>query len=235
VSGTALHVINPQRWNMYSYGLNNPLFYTDPDGRDAIAVNLSRQVQILGINFGHAGVISVHRDGTATYGREGPRSHGVPVGGNEIQTLQLPNVVFGSDGLPTDASWNSLAEAIGGFENQDPSSINLAYFKTSEVDTVALDNFLRAKKQASDNRSLLPYFGVGNNCADFCIDGLSTARVLSSEEAAHASVIPNLLFFELSGRANAVSTGKSRAKDKKKKEHVTTQICYEGQTGCSTK
>jgi RHS repeat-associated protein len=25
---------NPQRWNRYSYGLNNPLFYTDPNGED---------------------------------------------------------------------------------------------------------------------------------------------------------------------------------------------------------
>jgi RHS repeat-associated protein len=26
---------NPQRWNRYAYGLNNPLRYVDPDGRDA--------------------------------------------------------------------------------------------------------------------------------------------------------------------------------------------------------
>jgi hypothetical protein len=27
----------PQRWNRYTYGLNNPLKYVDPDGKDAIA------------------------------------------------------------------------------------------------------------------------------------------------------------------------------------------------------
>ena len=26
---------DPQSWNLYSYGLNNPLRYTDPDGHDA--------------------------------------------------------------------------------------------------------------------------------------------------------------------------------------------------------
>ncbi len=26
---------NPQRWNRYTYGLNNPLKYVDPDGKDA--------------------------------------------------------------------------------------------------------------------------------------------------------------------------------------------------------
>ncbi len=143
ISGTALHLINPQRWNMYAYGLNNPLFYTDPDGRDAIAVNLSKQVFLAG----HAGVISVHQDGTAVYAREGPLSDGVPIGANEIQTLPLPNVEFGADRLPTAASWNTLAEAIGSFEKQDPGSINFAYFKTSEADTLALDNFLRAEQQ----------------------------------------------------------------------------------------
>ena len=38
ISGTLLHLINPQRWNMYAYAVNNPLAFTDPDGRDAIAV-----------------------------------------------------------------------------------------------------------------------------------------------------------------------------------------------------
>jgi RHS repeat-associated protein len=43
-TATPLHLINPQRWNMYAYALNNPLTYTDPDGRDAAAVNFSMMV-----------------------------------------------------------------------------------------------------------------------------------------------------------------------------------------------
>ncbi len=150
-----------------------------------------------------------------------------------MQTLSLPNVQFGSNGLATSASWNALANVIGSFEHQDPASINFAYFKTSEADTLALDSFLRSKRQASNQGSLFPYLGLGNNCADFCINGLSTAHALSSEQAANASVIPNILFFELSRLANAVSTGQSRANDpKKRKEDVTERICYEGQAGC---
>jgi len=30
-------LLEPQRWNRYTYGLNNPLKYIDPDGKDAIA------------------------------------------------------------------------------------------------------------------------------------------------------------------------------------------------------
>jgi RHS repeat-associated protein len=199
VSGTALHLINPQRWNMYAYALNNPPFYTDPDGRDAVAVNLSKQVFLAG----HMGIVSVHRDGTATYGREGPATEGRPIGTNEVKTVGLPSVEFGSGGVPTAASYRSLADAIGKIEGQEPGSINFAYFKTSEADTLALDNFLRMKKSASDRGSLFPYFGMGNNCADFCINGLSTARVLSSSQAANASTIPNILFWELSQSANS--------------------------------
>ena len=32
---TSAALLNPQRWNRYSYGLNNPLRNVDPDGRDA--------------------------------------------------------------------------------------------------------------------------------------------------------------------------------------------------------
>jgi RHS repeat-associated protein len=30
-----LMVTNPQRWNLYGYGLNNPLRYVDPDGEES--------------------------------------------------------------------------------------------------------------------------------------------------------------------------------------------------------
>jgi RHS repeat-associated protein len=29
-------LVDPQRWNRYSYGRNNPLRYVDPDGRDIV-------------------------------------------------------------------------------------------------------------------------------------------------------------------------------------------------------
>ena len=31
-------VFNPQRWNLYGYGVNNPLKFVDPDGNEAVAV-----------------------------------------------------------------------------------------------------------------------------------------------------------------------------------------------------
>jgi RHS repeat-associated protein len=40
-------LVDPQRWNRYAYALNNPLKFTDPDGR-------SPKLAILGLKVGHA-------------------------------------------------------------------------------------------------------------------------------------------------------------------------------------
>jgi RHS repeat-associated protein len=45
--GTELALVDPQRWNRYAYSLNNPLRYTDPDGR-------SPKLAILAFKVGHA-------------------------------------------------------------------------------------------------------------------------------------------------------------------------------------
>ena len=38
----------PQRWNRYTYSLNNPLKYIDPDGRDVIVPNNARSAVVSG-------------------------------------------------------------------------------------------------------------------------------------------------------------------------------------------
>ena len=80
-----LRVINPQRWNMYAYVVNNPLAYTDPDGRDAIAVNFPAEVPV----GGHTGIIVVHSDGSAMYARFGPEGGTQAFGPGEVVTQPL--------------------------------------------------------------------------------------------------------------------------------------------------
>jgi uncharacterized protein RhaS with RHS repeats len=58
-----LRLLNPQRWNKYAYAINNPLTLTDPTGKDAAFVDFSNGAG----GAGHAGLISIRSDGTATY------------------------------------------------------------------------------------------------------------------------------------------------------------------------
>ena len=44
---------NPQRWNRYSYGLNNPLRFTDPDGRE-VPVVVDGKMYNMGLEGGPA-------------------------------------------------------------------------------------------------------------------------------------------------------------------------------------
>jgi hypothetical protein len=199
LTGTVLHLINPQRWNMYSYGLNNPLFYTDPDGRDAIAVDLTRQVDLAHISFGHEGVVSLHKDGTATYARFGPEHQGSPFDVGVVSVTDLPKVDFDANGVPTPASFDRLAKAIGVFEEgQDPSTLKFAFFKTSEADTNLLDSFF---DHFNGPNRFGSYSGPTHNCADFCASALTVGKVLP--RGINYFGIPNLLQFYLNLFADA--------------------------------
>jgi len=179
---------------MYTYGVNNPLSYIDPDGRDAIAVNFTKEVPL----GGHEGIISVHADGTAEYARFGPVGGSRPFGAGQVDTYPLKAVQFGPDGLPTDAAYKALAEQAAGFEHQDPGTVRMNYFKTSEADTLALDAWIARMKAASDRKQAPTYDVTRQNCATFCIAGLIQSQAI---ENSGISLIPNTLFELLAQRA----------------------------------
>ena len=130
-----LHIINPQRWNMYAYSLNNPATLIDPTGLDAIAVNFPNNNP-----GGHEAIISVHADGRAEFASYGPRGEHVPFGEGNVTAVNLiTRVQFGPDGLPTDASYRAIAAEVGGIKNNDPSTVRGELFHYGYADTLALD------------------------------------------------------------------------------------------------
>jgi RHS repeat-associated protein len=216
-TGTLLHIINPQRWNMYAYGLNNPLFYTDPSGKDAIAVGLTNEVPV----FGHAGIISVHKDGTATYADYGPVSGGLPWDEGHTVLQDLPKVSFDSDGTPTQASFDVLAAAVGKIKGQNPDSIKMSFFKTSEADTAALDSWLLQQYKRNLEKNSQTYVFYGNSCADFCERGLMIGG--APVGMTPMSAIPNLLLLDLEAIADKSRDGL--------KPKVDSKVCFPDDDG----
>ena len=120
---------------------------------------------------------------------------------------------FTGDGVPTADSYSQSGDAVAKAEGQDPSTVNFAYFKTSETDTqLALAYILEKAKKSRDGK-LFPYIAIGNDCADYCVNVLSRAHA-----TAVGSPIPNMPFWELTWSADSISRGSERQPQKSKEE-----------------
>jgi RHS repeat-associated protein len=200
-----LRVINPQRRNMYSYGLNNSLMYVDPDGRDAIVVNYSK----MAVGMGHQAIISVHADGRATFAEFGPKGFSFPVkwGQHNVRALET-KVSLGANGLPTDASYAALIKELAGNEEQPSDSISLAYFKTSDADTAALDSYINWTSSGWS----FPYIVDFYDCRAYVLAGLQAAHVNYGSHA-DLGLAPNFIFDLLAQQAQDVRGEKGKKVD----------------------
>ena len=201
----SIRQVNPQRWNQYAYAINNPLSYNDPSGNDAFEVNFSGMVA----GLGHEGLISVHSDGSSSYARFGPTNHGVAndfgaYGRGAVEQTDLPKLQF--DGVaPTPESLKALLQSVAQIEGVDPSTVRINYFKTSEADTVMMDNSITQTAQAAATGSgpFCLYSLATNNCSSFTIAGLLWGNAITSVQSSglsrFQSTDPNALFFGLQG------------------------------------
>ncbi len=214
-----LRVLNPQRWNMYAYAVNNPLSYVDPDGRDAIAVNFGN----MAVGMGHWAIISVNRDGSATFSEFGPRGGAKPAYPGQYTSYGLATKIT----APTPEILAAVQGELAQHEGQPQGSISLAYYKTSDAETASLNAYIQAAIQAQ-SKDQAPFYFVGlNDCRDYCLAGLHAAGIETSHYA-NLNLAPNFLFQFLESTANATYP----SQPKKKKEKVDTKICYAGQPGC---
>jgi RHS repeat-associated protein len=218
-----IRILNPQRWNKYAYVVNNPLALTDPDGRDAVAVNFSGMVA----GLGHEGILSVHADGSATYARFGPATqdfrggYGVDEPGrvDTQDPTDLPNVQFDSNGVPTTASFDALKAAVARAEGVGANTVRLNYFKTSEADTNALDLWIK-QQQGTPGR----YHLCSRNCGTFTVRGLVAGGAITTSQAAGLSIDPNILFRQLAAFSNLNQPSGQ-------KEQVTSKVCFTDSQG----
>jgi hypothetical protein len=208
-SALVLKAINPQRWNMHAYAINNPLSYTDPTGQAAAAVNFSEMVA----DQRHEALLIIDKGGSTTFASFGPTNHGFSnrggANGSGLVTTasssgagaQLPSVQFGTNGLPTADSYKALVNKLAPVENVDPNTVRLNYFQTSEADTQSLKAWVSQQQQtAVAGTGPFCWYNVGfNNCADFTVARLFVGGVLSQQQVGSLSrgFRPNSLFNEL--------------------------------------
>ncbi|MBT9331496.1 RHS repeat-associated core domain-containing protein, partial [Paracidobacterium acidisoli] len=210
-----LRLLNPQRWNKYVYVINNPLILTDPTGKDAAYVDFSKSAG----GAGHAGLLSIRSNGTATYSAFMPEGSAAAYAPGKVQTQDLDvTVQFGANGLPTDASYNALIQAVAKINGSDAYNVGIDYFKTTDSETANLDQYIVQKTAAYREGKAPTYKLCFYDCRDYALGGLVAAGVLGKGQAHGFSLDPNSAFWELGLNANQQVPPKPKAT-------VTTSEC----------
>jgi RHS repeat-associated protein len=163
-------LINPQRLNVYAYGLNNPYKYLDADGRDAILVKYVGYQVNTGLGFklplGHSAVIAVDPDtGKTKYFEYGRYGSDFGKGRNEW----VPNLVM-KDGEPTEESLKNLYKYISKQYGQN-KPVDATYYK--DADFQKTGDFATDRINDKDRK---PYSIINNNCKTFATEAVEAGR-----------------------------------------------------------
>ena len=122
---------------------------------------------------------------------------------------------------------------MAGPEHQPESTINLAYYKTSDTDTAALDAFLDAAADRQAQRNTPRYYVGFRDCINFCMAGMQSAGIGLGPDIGS---IPNITIGLFAAWADVSYSG-ATGKCKFPKEDATSTFhpCSTGDTspGCS--
>ena len=181
---------------------------------------------------GHDGLIAVDESGRVEYSDFGPVGGPKPLGEGEVRVFQLDTrITFGTDGLPTGDSFAKLSVELANKKSQDPSTVRINYFKTTQAETEALKSWI-ADMLTRYYRGLAPYYQVNQqNCAVFCVAGLTQAGVIQNN---NISIVPNVLWWDLLSGVSTVDWDESTQTASPSDEVSSTILDWEYCTGtCS--
>ena len=135
--------------------------------------------------------------------------------------------------FPTQQSLAAVTKEVAGTENQPESSVNLAYYKTSDTDTAALDAFLKAALDRQAQNKTPRYYVGFRDCINFCMAGMQSAGV---GRGPAIGSLPNITIGLFAAWADVSYSG-AIGKRKFPKEDTTSTFhpCSTGDTspGCS--
>jgi len=111
----------------------------------------------------------------------------------------------------------------------------LAYFQTSDAETMALDQWIAARRAESINGQSGLYFVLGRSCRDYCLAGLAEGGALTSPGYFFYSAVPNTLILELMRIAAGSYDSGKKEREPLEQPNVTTSICYADPKTCAAR
>lgn len=161
--------------NRYAYVRNSPVNAIDPTGTDAVAIVFPNYEIAVGgekyKNIGHAGILLINSKSGATsyyeFGRYAPTT-GV------VRSFSVPNVVMGSDGMPTNKSLERAMNVISQKAGHS-GAIEGAYIKDADFDR--MQKYASGLLNKSSDQSGYGDWSLYNSCATFAQETLEAGGV----------------------------------------------------------